>query len=96
MFGNGTVIDIFGDINVDGTGEAWEHLDGWAYRNDGTGPDGTTFNIANWSFSGVDAVDGCSTNSGCSSVYPIGDFDHTGVPVEAATWGGLKRVLGND
>ena len=34
LFKNGSVIDILGDINVDGTGTAWDHLDGWAYRND--------------------------------------------------------------
>ncbi len=35
LFKNGNVIDVFGDINVDGTGQPWEHLDGWAYRNSG-------------------------------------------------------------
>ena len=43
LFQGGNVIDVFGDINVDGSGEAWDYLDGWAYRNDNTGPDGTTF-----------------------------------------------------
>ena len=40
LFQDGSVIDVFGDIDVDGTGEPWDHLDGWAYRNSGTGPDG--------------------------------------------------------
>ena len=52
LFMSGGVIDVFGDINVDGTGQPWEHLDGWAYRDNGTGPDGATFTIGNWSFSG--------------------------------------------
>ncbi|MCB0461344.1 MAG: T9SS type A sorting domain-containing protein [Flavobacteriaceae bacterium] len=77
LFFNGSVIDTFGDINVDGTGTGWDHLDGWAYRNDNTGPDGTTFVIGNWSFSGVDATDGCTTNASCGSVYPIGSFTTT-------------------
>ena len=55
LFMSGGVVDLFGDINVDGTGEAWEYLDGWAYRDDGTGPDGTSFVLANWSFSGPNA-----------------------------------------
>ncbi|MBD3368396.1 MAG: endonuclease I, partial [Candidatus Eisenbacteria bacterium] len=43
LFMNGGVVDVFGEIDVDGTGEPWEHLDGWAYRVDQTGPDGSTF-----------------------------------------------------
>ena len=77
LFFNGTVIDTFGDINVDGTGTAWDHVDGWAYRNSGTGPDGTTFVIGSWSFSGIDAADGCTTNASCASVFPIGTYSGT-------------------
>ncbi len=58
LFEQGVVIDTFGDINVDGNGTAWEYLDGWAYRNCATGPDGSTFTIANWTFSGVDGLVG--------------------------------------
>ena len=54
---NDAVIDTFGDINVDGNGEAWEYLDGWASRVNETGPDGSTFVIANWSFSGPNEND---------------------------------------
>ncbi len=60
---NGSVVDVFGDIYVDGTGQPWDHLDGWAYRVDETGPDGTMFVLANWYFSGVDALDGETTNA---------------------------------
>ena len=28
LFQNGGVVDVFGDINVDGSGEPWEYLDG--------------------------------------------------------------------
>jgi hypothetical protein len=77
LFYNGSVIDVFGDINVDGTGEPWDHLDGWAYRVNDTGPDGTTFVLGNWTFSGIDATDGCTDNASCGSVYPIGSFTTT-------------------
>ncbi|MDH5371400.1 MAG: endonuclease I, partial [Acidimicrobiia bacterium] len=43
LFLDGSVVDVFGDINVDGTGEPWEYLDGWASRLSATGPDGSTF-----------------------------------------------------
>ena len=56
LFCNNVVVDVFGDINVDGTGTPWEHLDGWAYRVSNTGPDGSTFVLTNWSFSGPNAL----------------------------------------
>ena len=58
LFNSGVVIDTFGDIDVDGTGDPWEYMDGWAYRVNETGPDGTTFVLANWTFSGPNALDG--------------------------------------
>lgn len=33
LFKNGTAVEVFGDVNVDGTGEAWEYLDTWAYKD---------------------------------------------------------------
>ncbi|MCF6214195.1 MAG: T9SS type A sorting domain-containing protein [Flavobacteriaceae bacterium] len=67
LFENTQVIDLFGDINVDGTGTAWEYLDGWAYRNSNTGPS-STFTIANWQFSGTLELDG-AVNSGSSTPF---------------------------
>jgi predicted extracellular nuclease len=74
LFMSGGVVDVFGDIDVDGSGEAWEYLDGWAYRNDGTGPDGSTFAIGNWSFSGPNALDGETTNGTATTPFPIGSY----------------------
>jgi predicted extracellular nuclease len=74
LFQNGAVVDVFGDINVDGTGQAWEYLDGWAYRVNGSGPDGTTFLIANWSFSGPNALDGATTNASAATPFPLGSY----------------------
>jgi len=36
LFKSGSVIDVFGNINVDGSGQPWEYLDGWAYRDNGS------------------------------------------------------------
>lgn len=80
LYFNGNVIDTFGDINTDGTGESWEYLDGWAYRQDSTGPDGGVFVENNWTFSGINAVDNCSDNASCSSVFPLGSFSFSGSP----------------
>lgn len=80
LFENGSVIDVFGDINVDGTGEAWDHLDGWAYRVDETGPDGSTFALGNWSFSGTNVFDGASSNATSSTPMPIGTYTAAPIP----------------
>jgi hypothetical protein len=74
LFRNGAVIDMFGDINVDGSGQPWEYLDGWAYRLDGTGPDGTSFVLGNWSFSGPNALDGETTNASAAVPFPFGTY----------------------
>ena len=74
VFFQGSVVDVFSDINVDGTGQPWEYLDGWAYRVDGTGPDGTTFVLANWFFSGINALDGEATNDTATTPWPLGTY----------------------
>ncbi len=71
--GSETVVDVFGDI--DGSGSAWKHTDGWAYRKDLTGPEGNVFNINNWTFSGIDAFEGFSSNSAATKPMPIGTYN---------------------
>lgn len=74
LFQSGSVIDVFGDIDTDGSGEPWDHLDGWAYRNDATGPDGTTFTLGNWSFSGINVFDGETSNATAATPFPVGTY----------------------
>ncbi len=74
LFMNGQVVDVFGDINTDGSGEPWEYLDSWAYRVDGTGPDGSTFVLANWYFGGPNALDGETSNASAATPVPIGTY----------------------
>ena len=74
LFKDSAVVDLFGIIDVDGNGEPWEYQDGWAYRNNGTGPDGSTFVLANWSFSGVDELDGDTLNSTATPPFPVGSY----------------------
>lgn len=83
LFYNGAVVDVFGDINVDGTGQSWEFLDGWAYRNMDELSNGGAFIDANWTYSGPNAVDPCSgtDNAGCASVFPIGTFTTSSLSV---------------
>jgi predicted extracellular nuclease len=83
LFMSGGVVDVFGDINASGTGEPWEYLDGWAYRDDGTGPDGSTFVLANWFFSGPNALDGETTNATAATPFPIGAYSACQLPQPA-------------
>ncbi|MFL2568072.1 MAG: hypothetical protein ACJ0QK_04685 [Flavobacteriales bacterium] len=32
LYMNGSVVETFGDIDTDGTGEPWEYMDSWAYK----------------------------------------------------------------
>jgi hypothetical protein len=87
------VVDIFGDINTDGTGEPWDSLDGWAKRNTFTGPDGSTFVLANWTFSGIDALDGAATNADGNPPFPLGGYEcDPTVPTDTNSWGNLKSL----
>ena len=71
LFCGGVVTDTFGDIHVDGTGQTWEYLDGWAYREADTAPDGATFVLGKWNFSGANALDGISSNADASTPFPL-------------------------
>jgi len=97
LFSGGVVIDTFGEL--DGSGTGWDYLDGWAYRTSSTGPDGTTFTIANWTFSGINATDSCESNSTCASEFPIGSFTNSvaninNVTVESSqAWNGYVNAF---
>ncbi len=88
------VVDVHGEIDVDGTGEPWEYLDGWSKRVILTGPDGSTFMIGSWTFSGANALDDCLTNDGCGSVFTLGSFEcDPAVPNEQVNFGALKAMF---
>ena len=78
LFNNGSVVDVFGDINTDGSGQQWDYLDGWAYRNSGSTANGGTWDISQWTFSGANALDGESSNATASSPFPISSFTTSG------------------
>lgn len=94
LFRNGDVIDVFGDIDVDGTGEPWDYLDGWVYRNSMTGPDGSTFVLSNWSFSGINALDGETTNGAAATPFPLGTYAPAPPPTAGGAFGQGVRVGG--
>ncbi|MCF6365197.1 MAG: T9SS type A sorting domain-containing protein [Bacteroidales bacterium] len=71
--GTEVVVDLFGDANVDGTGQTWEYMDGWAYRNNATGPD-PIFTDTDWFYSGINALDGETTNATAATPFPLGTY----------------------
>jgi len=66
------VVDRFGVEGVDGTGESWEYLDGWAYRNDNTAAG--DFVDTDWSYSGTNALDGEADNATAATPFPLGTY----------------------
>ncbi len=93
LFMSGVVVDVFGDINVDGTGQPWEHTDGWAYRVDQTGPDGSTFVLENWFFSGPNALDNETSNATAAVPFPLSTYVcPSASAMDATTWGMMKAL----
>lgn len=81
--GFAVVGDVFGDINVDGSGEPWDYLDGWAYRKDGTtatDPDmnpltPSPFVVSDYTYSGINVNDNQLTNLTAPTPFPIGTYN---------------------
>ncbi|MBU8870133.1 MAG: hypothetical protein KOO60_04570 [Gemmatimonadales bacterium] len=87
------VVDVFGEVGVDGSGHPWEYLDGWAKRTSMTGPDGNVFDISSWTFSGPNAWDGELTNDGAAVPMVLGGFScDPAVSSDNENWGSLKSM----
>lgn len=69
LYCGGVVVDAFGMVGTDGTGQCWEYLDGWAVNTTGA-QNGGTFNCADYSFSGINALDGETDNGSAMTPYP--------------------------
>lgn len=83
LFEQGVVIDVFGDINLDGSGTAWDYLDTWAVRNCEQGPNGSVFDVAQWTFGPlnvydpVDSTPGVGLNTDAASPMPVNAYEET-------------------
>ncbi len=67
LFENGSVIETFGDIDTDGTGQDWEYTDSWAYKVDGA-----------WTYGGVNCTDNTTTICDSTCIYPLAVCDTSG------------------
>ena len=75
LFRNGEVVDVCGDINVDGTGTDWDYLDGWIYRVSNT-PDSPIFDVTMWTMSGINALDGEVDNASAATPFPLASYTY--------------------
>ncbi|PZX15822.1 putative extracellular nuclease [Palleronia aestuarii] len=73
LYEAGSIVDVFGTVGPNEADPVWSYADGWAVRNDGTGPS-TVFDPADWTFSGDDALDGATTNATAAAPMPIGGY----------------------
>ncbi len=53
----GTLVDIYGEIDTDGTGTAWEYTDCHAERNAGVSAPNTTWTASEWTIEPADVAD---------------------------------------
>ena len=74
LFYDGTVVDLFGDPDTDGTGEAWEYLDAWAFRNCETRTPSTNFTLTDWTIAAPNCTDGSTTNADATCPFPTADL----------------------
>ena len=60
LYEQNQVIETFGDINIDGTGEEWEYMDSWAYKVG-----------SEWIYGGVNCTDDSETSASSNCPYPL-------------------------
>ena len=60
LYENNQVIETFGDINIDGTGEVWEYTDSWSYK---LGDE--------WIYGGLNCTDDSETSISSTCPYPL-------------------------
>lgn len=60
LFLNGSVIQTYGDANVDGTDQFWEYSGSWGYKSGGA-----------FSYGGVDCAAGSTTTQTSACPYPL-------------------------
>jgi hypothetical protein len=91
LFEAGIPVDTYGEIDEDGIGTSWEYTDGWAYRVNGTGPDGDEFVQTHWIQSALGVTDGPLTNEFSNEPFTIGTFNST--PDAVTEWADASNEL---
>lgn len=71
--GNGSdavLVDVYGVIGTDGTGEVWDYQDGFATRRQASTTPSPVFAAADWGFSGAAALDGVDASGIAAATSP--------------------------
>ncbi|QQE10591.1 PEP-CTERM sorting domain-containing protein [Planctomycetota bacterium] len=79
---DGAVIDMFGEVGVDGSGKDWEYKDSFASRKNGTVANGT-FVAGEWDYAGVAALDK-KTAEEVVALVNLGSYEGNAVPEPAS------------
>src|SRR5690606_690039 len=94
--GLATIIDRFGEDGVDGTGTAWEHVDTYYYRVDGTPANAGAFNAVDFTYGAQDLLDGaglCNSGAALSTLVPFGTYSTTASTTPTITISGSVASL---
>ncbi|MDC1108820.1 T9SS type A sorting domain-containing protein [Flavobacteriaceae bacterium] len=75
LYFNAEVIETFGDIDTDGTGESWEYLDSFAYKVDGA-----------WTYGGINCTDGSDASDSSNCPYPYTGVYTVGTEIQTETY----------
>jgi hypothetical protein len=73
LYKNDIIIDVFGETNVDGSGQPWEYQDGWAARVNQKAAS-VTFDLNDWTYSGPNALDNAPTNAASAMSVPLTQY----------------------
>ena len=62
-----TLLDVYGEVGTDGSGTAWEYMDGYSYRLGNTA-NGGVFDINDWFVGGANSLEeGCGGDDTCET-----------------------------
>jgi hypothetical protein len=75
LFYNGEVIETFGDVDTDGTGESWEYVDSFAYKVDGA-----------WTYAAINCTDDAETSATSACPYPYTGVYTRGTEIQTETF----------
>jgi Lamin Tail Domain len=70
LVADGTIIDVYGDLGMDGTGEPWDYVDSYSVRKPGIQGPFSTFNATEWTMAGAAALEGATAAQIASQTSP--------------------------
>jgi len=72
---NATIVDVYGVIGVDGTGQSWEYTDSYSYRCGNSANNGV-FDETDWFIAGANALEeGCGGDDTCEAANALANTD---------------------